>query len=59
MNVVYISETSLYNKSAQTVHVLKMCDAFSKKNKINLIIPSYNNFEIKNLKKNFLLTSKK
>ncbi len=59
MNVVYISEISLKNKSAQTVHVLKMCDAFSKKNNINLIIPFYNNLEIKNLKKNFLLTSKK
>ena len=59
MNIVYISEISLTNKSAQTIHVLKMCDAFSKKNKINLIIPSYNNSEIKNLKKNFLLTSKK
>ena len=59
MNVVYISEISLKNKSAQTIHVLKMCDAFSKKNKINLIIPFYNNLEVKNLKKNFLLTSKR
>ena len=53
MKIVYISETSLTNKSAQTIHVLKMCDAFSKKYKINLIIPSYNNLEIKNLKKIF------
>ncbi len=59
MNIVYISETSLTNKSAQTIHVLKMCDAFSKKNKINLIIPFHNNLATKNLKKNFLLTSKK
>ena len=47
MNIVYISETSLTNKSAQTIHVLKMCDAFSKKNKINLIIPFHNNLKTK------------
>ena len=28
MNLVYIAETSLTNKSAYTQHVVKMCDAF-------------------------------
>ena len=31
MKITYIAETSLTNKSAYTVHVLKMCDALSKK----------------------------
>ena len=35
MKIVYIAETSLTNKSAYTHHVLKMCDAFSKKRRSN------------------------
>ena len=60
MKITYISETSLTNKSAQSVHVLKMCDAFSKKNEVQLIIPYTNkNLSLKKIKKNFLLTAKK
>ena len=59
MKVVYISETSLSNKSAQTIHVVKMCDAFCNKSNVDLLIPYCVNQEIKNLKKDFLLTSKK
>ena len=59
MKVVYISETSLSNKSAQTIHVVKMCDAFCNKSNVDLLIPYCANQEIKNLKKDFLLTSKK
>ena len=60
MKITYITETSLTNKSAQSVHVLKMCDAFSKKSEVQLIIPHANkNLSLKNIKKNFLLTAKK
>lgn len=60
MNVIYIAETSLTNKSAYTHHVLKMCDAFCKKADVQLIIPYVgNNLNLKKLKKNFLLTAKK
>lgn len=58
MKVAYISEISLNNKSAQTIHVLKMCDAFCKKGKVDLIIPYSSNLENRNIRKNFLLTSK-
>ncbi len=60
MKIAYISETSLTNKSAQSLHVLKMCDAFCKKNDVQLIIPyANNNLSLKKIKKNFLLTAKK
>ena len=60
MKITYISETSLTNKSAQSLHVLKMCDAFCKKNDVQLIIPyANNNLSLKKIKKNFLLTAKK
>ena len=39
MKIAYIAETSLTNKSAYTVHVLKMCDALSKKNNLTLLLP--------------------
>ena len=39
MKIAYIAETSLSNKSAYTLHVLKMCDAFSKQGEIQLILP--------------------
>ena len=38
MKIVYIAETSLTNKSAYTHHVLKMCDAFSKKGEVEINI---------------------
>lgn len=59
MKIAYIAETSLTNKSAYTVHVLKMCDAFSNTNDLTLLIPSYKKSNFKKLKKNFMLTSKK
>ena len=57
MKITYIAETSLTNKSAYTVHVLKMCDALSKKNKLTLLLPK-NKIDYKKLKKEFMLTSK-
>ncbi len=57
MKVTYIAETSLTNKSAYTVHVLKMCDALSQKNKLTLLLPK-NKIDYKTLKKRFMLTSK-
>jgi glycosyltransferase involved in cell wall biosynthesis len=60
MKITYIAETSLTNKSAYTHHVLKMCDAFCKKNDVQLILPyADNNLNLKKIKKNFLLTAKK
>ena len=59
MKVIYISETSLNNKSAQTIHVLKMCDAFCDKGNVDLLVPYCENQVKKKLKKDFLLTSKK
>ena len=60
MKITYIAETSLTNKSAYTHHVLKMCDAFCKKNDVHLIIPyAKNNLSLKKIKKQFLLTTKK
>ena len=52
MKVFYIAETSLTNKSAYTHHVLKMCDALSKKGNVQLIIPYFNkNLNFKKIKK--------
>ena len=60
MKITYISETLLTNKSAQSVHVLKMCDAFCKKNDVEIIVPYIKkNFSLKKIKENFLLTAKK
>jgi glycosyltransferase involved in cell wall biosynthesis len=59
MKITYISETSI-NKSAQILHVLKMCDAFSKKGKVNLIIPfKEKKIDFQKIKKKYLFTSKK
>ena len=54
MKITYIAETSLTNKSAYTVHVLKMCDALSKKSKLTLLLPN-NKIDYKTLKKKFCL----
>ena len=60
MKIAYIAETSLSNKSAYTLHVLKMCDAFSKQGEIQLILPHIkSNFKLNKIKKDFLLTPKK
>lgn len=57
MKISYISETSLTNRSAQSIHVVKMCDAFSKKHKLTLLLPK-NNIKFTKIKKEFMLTSK-
>ena len=60
MKITYIAETSLSNKSAYTLHVLKMCDAFLKKGQVQLILPYITkDLKLNSIKKNFLLTSKK
>ena len=60
MKITYIAETSLTNRSAYTHHVLKMCDAFSKKGKVELIIPfDQEKFNFQKIKRNFLLKVKK
>tara|TARA_B100000767_G_C19700721_1_gene508297 strand:+ start:214 stop:1299 length:1086 start_codon:yes stop_codon:yes gene_type:complete len=61
MKVIYIAETSLTNKSAYTQHVVKMCDAFAQNNtNLTLLVPfEKNDLKFKNLKKKFLLNSKK
>ena len=60
MKITYIAETSLSNKSAYTLHVLKMCDAFLKKGQVQLILPHITkDLKFNRIKKNFLLTSKK
>ena len=57
--VYYIADTSLTNKSAYTHHVVKMCDAFSKKKNTTLVIPFLKKKNFYNsIKKNYLLTSK-
>ncbi len=59
MKITYIAEISLANRSAYTHHVLKMCDAFSKKGKVELIIPSIKgNLNFQKIKRNFLLKTK-
>ena len=59
MKITYIAETSLTNRSAYTHHVLKMCDAFSKKGKVELIIPFVKGkLNFKKIKRNFLLKTK-
>ena len=54
MKIIYIAETSLSNKSAYTLHVLKMCDALSKQSEVELILPYINsNFKLNEIKKIF------
>ena len=36
----YICEVNYPNTSAYSIHVMKMCDAFAKQNKVNLFVPS-------------------
>ena len=60
MKIAYVAETSLNNNSAYSQHVIKMCDALSKKNNLKLILPELKNYSGFNfIKKKFLLTSKK
>ncbi len=61
MNLVYIAETSLTNKSAYTQHVVKMCDAFCLlEHDLILYLPKIKkdfNFEL--LKNKYMLRAKK
>jgi glycosyltransferase involved in cell wall biosynthesis len=57
MKIAYIAETYLTNRSAQSIHVVKICDAFSKKNKLTLLLPK-NDIKFTKIKKEFMLTSK-
>ena len=60
-NVFYIADFSLPNKSAYSLHVLKICDAFNEinKNKINLLLPHiHKNYSDKKIKNDFLLKKK-
>ena len=61
MEVFYIADTTLNNKSAYSQHVIKMCDAFGQNmSKTTLIIPNEKkNINFSKLKKNFLLNSSK
>ena len=54
----YIADFSLPNKSAYSLHVLKICDAFSEvtNNNVELLIPFLDsNYSIKKIKKDYLL----
>ncbi len=56
--IFYIADFSLPNKSAFSVHVLKICDAFNEinKKKITLLIPFVQkNYSTMKIKKDFLL----
>lgn len=60
-NAFYIADFSLPNKSAYSLHVLKICDAFNEinSNKINLLIPHINkNYSNTKIKNDFLLKTK-
>ena len=57
-NSFYIADFSLPNKSAYSVHVLKICDAFNElnKEKITLLIPHVqNNYNFKKIQNDYLL----
>ena len=57
-SALYIAEFSLPNKSAYSLHVLKICDAFNEINKfkIKLLIPHIKkNYSAKKIKKEYLL----
>ena len=48
ININYICEVNYPNTSAYSIHVMKMCDAFAKQNKVKLFVPS-SNISYKNL----------
>tara|TARA_Y100000590_G_scaffold269029_1_gene302130 strand:- start:16507 stop:17607 length:1101 start_codon:yes stop_codon:yes gene_type:complete len=58
--IFYIADFSLPNMSAYTLHVLKMCDAFSELGyDLELLIPHVTkDYKFKNIKKDFILKSK-
>ena len=53
-NITYISELCLPSNSGYAQHVLKICDAFSKKFNTNLFVISNNRY-FRNFKKEYLL----
>ena len=54
--IIYIAEFSLPNMSAYAIHVLKMCDNFSKYGKVELIIPyQENSYYFKKIKREYIL----
>ena len=56
--IFYIADFSLPNKSAYSLHVLKICDAFSEvtNNNVELLIPFLDsNYSINKIKKDYLL----
>ena len=61
MNIVYIAETSLTNKSAYTQHVIKMCDAFCQlEQDLILYLPRvHKNFNFNEIKEKYMLRSQK
>ena len=58
-NIFYIADFSLPNMSAYTLHVLKMCDAFSEKQfYVNLLLPFVEkDYDFSKTKKEYLLKS--
>ncbi len=58
-NIFYIADFSLPNMSAYTLHVLKMCDAFSEKQfYVNLLLPFVEkDYDFMKTKKEYLLKS--
>ena len=53
-SILYIAELNLPSKSAYAQHVLKICDAFSKKNKTHLLVFS-NKSNFTNIKSDYIL----
>ena len=49
--LLYVSDVSLPNKSAYAVHVMKMCEAFSEKKEVDLVV-NHNSEKWKVLKRN-------
>jgi glycosyltransferase involved in cell wall biosynthesis len=58
--ITYIADFSLPNKSAYSLHVIKMCDGFSElKKNVELIIPHLNKkYSSKRIRKDYLLKHK-
>jgi len=57
ININYICEVNYPNTSAYSIHVMKMCDAFAKQNKVKLFVPS-SNISYKNLISHYNIKNK-
>lgn len=53
----YVCEVNYPNSSAYSIHVLKMCDAFAKNNKVNLFLP-FSKVATKKLNKDYSIKRK-